>query len=133
VNVRIPALLGLALGFAVGTVAADVLRGGDPQAGEAIYSRCLACHALAYNRTGPKHCGLLGRRAGGVAGFEYSAAMKRTNWIWDRKTLDRFLADPMKAVPGTAMGYAGVKDPQERADLIAYLEQAGTSKECRSP
>jgi cytochrome c len=59
--------------------------------------------------------------------------MKRTNWVWDRKTLDRFLADPMQAVPGTAMGYAGVKDQQERADLIAYIKQAGNSEACRSP
>ena len=105
---------------------------GDPKAGEAVYARCLACHALAYNRTGPKHCGLLGRRAGSVAGFEYSDAMKRANWVWDRKTLDRFLADPLKAVPGTTMGYAGVKNEQERADLIAYIEQAGRSGECRN-
>jgi len=67
-----------------------------------------------------------------VAGFEYSAAMKRANWVWNRQTLDRFLADPLKAVPGTTMGYAGVKDRQERADLIAYIEQAGRSEVCRA-
>jgi len=126
------AFLGLALAAAGGVTAETRLPVGDPQAGEAVYARCLACHALAYNRTGPKHCGLLGRRAGSVPGFEYSDAMKRVNWVWDRKTLDRFLADPMKTVPGTTMGYAGVKDRQERADLIAYIEQAGNSAECRN-
>ena len=104
---------------------------GNARAGEAVYARCMACHALAYDRTGPHHCGLFGRRAGSVPGFEYSAAMKQSHIIWDAKTLDKFLSDPAKMVPGTTMGYAGVKDPQERADLIAYLKEAGKSPECR--
>ena len=120
------------LAVVVGAAAAKGELTGDPKAGETIYARCFACHALAYNRTGPKHCGLLGRRAGSVAGFEYSTAMKRANWVWNRQTLDRFLADPLKTVPGTTMGYAGVKDRQERADLIAYIEQAGRSEVCRA-
>ena len=104
--------------------------GGDPKAGEAIYSRCAACHALEYDRTGPRHCGLLGRRAGTVPSFDYSEAMQRSKIVWSEATLDRFLADPLRAVPGTAMGYAGVKDPKERADLIAYLKEAGRSPAC---
>ena len=104
----------------------------DPQAGEAIYSRCAACHALAYDRTGPRHCGLLGRRAGTVPGFDYSDAMKKSGIVWNEATLDRFLADPLRTVPGTAMGYAGIKDPKERIDLIAYLKEAGRSPACRS-
>ena len=104
---------------------------GDPQAGEAIYARCLACHALAYDRTGPMHCGLFGRRAGSVKGFHYSEAMKRSKIVWNAKTLDHFLANPLKAIPGTAMGYAGITNRKERADLIAYLEQANASPECR--
>ena len=105
---------------------------GDPAKGEAIYSRCAACHALGYDRTGPRHCGLVGRRAGEVPGFAYSEAMRRSGIVWDARTLDRFLADPMKAVPGTSMGYAGVKDARERADLIAYLREAGATgaREC---
>ncbi len=66
-----------------------------------------------------------------MKGFHYSNAMLHSNIVWSRKTLDRFLANPMKAIPGTAMGYAGVTDPKERADLIAYLEQADQSPECR--
>lgn len=103
---------------------------GDPVRGEAIYSRCAACHALAYDRTGPRHCSLFGRRAGSVPGFAYSAAMKRSTIIWNARSLDRFIASPISAVPGTAMGYAGVADPQERADLIAYLRQANDSPPC---
>ena len=121
----------LAAGTAAGAVpAASGAPHGDPKAGEAIYGRCLACHALAYDRTGPRHCGLIGRRAGSVKGFAYSDAMKRSKIVWNEKSLDRFIANPLKAVPGTSMGYAGVTDGKERADLIAYLEQANDSAEC---
>jgi cytochrome c len=104
---------------------------GDPVRGAAIHERCLACHALAYDRTGPRHCGLIGRRAGSVAGFGYSDAMRRSRRVWDAQTLDRFLANPLAAVPGTSMGYAGIADPQERADLIAYLREVNASAKCR--
>lgn len=103
---------------------------GDALRGEAIYSRCLACHALAYDRTGPRHCGLFGRQAGTVPGFAYSQAMKDSKIIWDEKTLNLFLENPMKDVPGTSMGYAGIPDAQERADLIAYLKKENASADC---
>jgi cytochrome c len=98
---------------------------GDPRAGEAIYERCAACHSLAHDRAGPRHCGLLGRRAGSVPGFEYSEAMKRSRIVWNAASLDRFLANPVAVVPGTSMGYAGIPDRKERADLVAYLASAG--------
>jgi cytochrome c len=106
-----------------------LLAAGDPKRGEEIYSRCAACHSLDYNRTGPKHCGLFGRKAGSTPDFQYSVAMRRSNIVWNEKTLDAFLANPMKYVSGTAMGYAGIPDKQERADLIAYLKMANGSKE----
>jgi cytochrome c len=96
---------------------------GDAKAGEAIYDRCLACHAFAHDRAGPRHCGLFGRRAGSVNGYAYSEAMKTSKIIWNARTLDRFLENPMKAIPGTAMGYAGIADAKERRDLIAYLQK----------
>ena len=77
----------------------------DAARGEPIYTRCLACHALAYDRVGPRHCGLFGRRAGSVPGFSYSPAMKRSGIVWNDKTLDRFLTKPLKMVPGSAMTY----------------------------
>ena len=104
----------------------------DPAHGEQVYVRCIACHALASDRVGPRHCGLLGRRAGSVPGFNYSPAMKKSKLTWDEKTLDRFLAKPMKVVPGTAMTYDGVPDPKDRTDLIAYLREAGSSAECHN-
>jgi cytochrome c len=109
-----------------GALLVAALAAGDAAAGEAVYSRCLGCHSLAQHRTGPKHCGLFGRKAGSAPGFgEYSLAMKRSKIVWNDKTLDRFLASPLKAVPGTTMTYAGVADAKERADLIAYLKKEG--------
>ena len=105
---------------------------GDPRRGAEIYTRCQACHALEYNRTGPKHCGVVGRKAASVPGFDYSPAMRRSGLTWNDATLYRFLADPPKTVPGTTMTYAGVPDAQERADLIAYLRAAASSAACRA-
>lgn len=109
--------------------ASPALAGGDSAAGEELYTRCAACHALERNRTGPKHCGLFGRRAGSVPGYAYSQAMKDSGIVWNARTLDRFLADPMAVVAGTSMGYAGVRDDAERAALIAFLESASHSPE----
>ena len=108
--------------WGLAAAAADV---GALARGEQIYSRCAACHAIETNRTGPQHCGLFGRPAGTAPGFSsYSEAMRDSKIVWEASTLDVFLRDPIKAVPGTTMGYAGVKDPKERADLIAWLRES---------
>jgi cytochrome c len=104
---------------------------GDVNAGEGIYERCAACHSLRYDRTGPRHCGLFGRRAGTVKGYPYSDAMKRSGIVWNDGSLDRFLAAPLTAVPGTSMGYAGVEDATERGNLIAFLKRANEAPGCR--
>ena len=101
------------------------------QRGEKIYTRCLACHALGYDRVGPRHCSLIGRRAGSVPGFDYSDAMKKSRITWNEATLNRFLKNPLKMVPGSTMTFDGVGDARERTDLIVYLKQAGQSAECR--
>ena len=116
-------LLALALGNAAAAPSQQLLRQG-----EQVYARCQACHSLDVDRTGPHHCGLFGRRAGSVPGFDYSEAMKKSGITWTAQTLNRFLADPQAMVPGTAMTYAGVKDPGERGALIAYLEKATRCK-----
>ena len=133
--IAIPILIAIVIGLAlaVGTVAiAHAAPAGDAKAGAEIYERCAACHSLAVDRAGPRHCGLFGRRAGSVADYPYSEAMKRSAIVWNDATLDRFLADPLRAVPGTSMGYSGISSEKERADLIAYLKRANTSKECRT-
>ena len=99
----------LATLLATPVLAAD----GNAQRGEDIYTRCLACHALAHNRVGPRHCGLFGRKAGSVPNYAYSTAMKKYGITWNEEALDRFLENPLKTVPGTKMGYAGVKRRQD--------------------
>ena len=119
-NVRV-ALLTLAVLASVAAAAET----GSAQRGQAIYERCIGCHSIEGNRTGPQHCGLFGRHAGTAPGFDnYSEAMRHSKIIWDERSLDTFLTNPMKAVPGTAMGYAGIADAGERADLIAWLREA---------
>lgn len=103
----------------------------DAARGEQVYTRCLACHALAFDRVGPRHCGLFGRVAGSVPEFSYSPAMKNSRITWNDKTLDHFLTKPLKMVPGSAMTYDGVSDPKDRADLIAYLKHVDETAECR--
>ena len=132
--ISIPMVLAVAIGLALAVGSVAVAEGGAPngdaRAGEAIYERCAACHSLGHDRAGPRHCGLIGRRAGSVAGYPYSEAMKRSGLVWSEATLDRFLADPMRAVPGTAMGYAGIPSAKERSDLVAYLKRASASPDC---
>jgi len=99
--------------------------------GELIYERCAACHSLATDRTGPRHCGLIGRRAGSIPGFAYSPAMRKSKIVWTEANLDRFLKAPLQMVPGTAMGYDGIKDDRERGDLISYLREAGHGPKCQ--
>jgi cytochrome c len=102
----------------------------DAKRGEQIYGRCTACHALTFDRVGPRHCALFGRSAGSVAGFDYSPAMKSSKITWNDRTLDRFLTKPLEMVPGSTMTYDGVADANDRADLIAYLKQVNRSAEC---
>jgi cytochrome c len=117
---RLLAAFFVALFASAPALAAD----GNAGRGEEIYTRCLACHTLAHNRVGLRHCGLFGRKAGSVPNYAYSSAMKKYGVTWNEETLAPFIENPLKTVPGTKMGYAGVKDPQERADLIAYLKKA---------
>jgi cytochrome c len=119
-------LLGAALVIAAAVAPAA---SGSTARGEQVYERCLACHSLDRDRTGPRHCGLFGRKAGSVKEFEYSDAMRKSKIVWNAKTLDRFLAAPLKLVPGTSMGYAGVTDAGERADLVAFLKAANASRD----
>ena len=111
--------------------AAPARADGDAARGEKIYERCIACHSIDRDRTGPNHKDLLGPRVGSVPGFAYSSAMKNagaSGMAWDEATLEKFLEDPTKFIPGTRMGYAGIKNPQERADLVAYLKNPGAAR-----
>jgi cytochrome c len=96
--------------------------GGDPARGKTLYQACAACHSIDENDVGPKHRGVVGRRAGSVADYAYSPALKRSGLTWDEATLDRWLVNPSALVPGTKMFYK-IDEAQARADLIAYLRE----------
>jgi cytochrome c len=94
---------------------------GDAAKGADVYDdRCSGCHVIGAAGQGPNLAGVVGRRAGTVAGFPYTAALKGSGLTWTPANLDRWLAGPQKVVPGTAM-VAVVPDPAERRQLIAYL------------
>jgi cytochrome c len=94
----------------------------DAEHGKTIFKSCAACHSTDHaNRVGPGLEGIIGRQAGTVPGFPYSDAMKKSDIAWNTKILDAYLESPQEVVPGNRMPYAGLKDPTERADLVAYL------------
>ena len=97
---------------------------GDAAAGEKLYVRCQGCHSIDTNRVGPRHQGLFGRKAGSLEDYNYSDAMRASGVVWDETTLDKFLTAPREFIKGTKMPFNGMKDAQERADLIAYLKAA---------
>jgi cytochrome c len=94
---------------------------GDAGRGKALYQACEACHSIDDNDLGPRHRGVVGRRAGSVADYTYSAALKSSGLTWDEATLDRWLTNPSALVPGTKMFFQ-LSDAQSRADIVAFLE-----------
>ena len=109
----------LSITFAPAALAADA------DAGKAVFqSSCGICHSVhpGQNKIGPTLSGLVGRKTGAVPGYTYSPANGAANMIWEAGSLDKYLESPRTAMPGTKMTFAGVKDPNKRADLIAYLE-----------
>jgi cytochrome c len=94
--------------------------------GETLFKKnCAVCHTLeaGKNKIGPSLAGVVGRKAGGVPGFAYSAANKNSGDMWDEQTLDAYLTDPRKFMPGTKMVFAGLKNPEDRKVLIEYLKE----------
>jgi cytochrome c len=121
---RIPAWALFAAATLLGAAAARA--DGDPARGEKQFLECATCHTLqqGVNNVGPSLYGVLGRKAGEIPDFRYSPAMKRSGVTWTAQTLDTFIADPQKEVPGNRMPFAGMPDAGDRADLIAYLTKA---------
>jgi cytochrome c len=117
-------LLGLAAAFSGAKSMADAPSAGlqgDPNHGKTLYQACAACHSVEENDIGPLHRGVVGRRAGSVADYNYSAALKNSGITWDEAQLDRWLINPSAMVPGTKMFFK-LDDAQMRADIIAYLK-----------
>jgi cytochrome c len=109
-----------------------LLAAADPAAGEKIFKKCAACHTGdkgGANKVGPNLWGIVGRPAAAHEGFSYSAGMKEfaAGGAWDYEKLASFITAPKAYVKGTAMGFAGLKKPDERANLIAYLRTLSDS------
>ena len=117
------ALVGLVASTAVAGAPAPA---GDAVKGKAVFARCAICHDLnpGVQKMGPNLHGLFGRKAGTVAGFNYSPAMKSAKITWSPTTLDSYVTSPAKAIPGNKMAFAGLATPADRANLIAYLQGA---------
>ena len=110
-------------------VAAAALADGDPVKGKQIFVKCQVCHSLdaGVNKIGPSLHGVVGRKAGTAPDYNYGTAMKDSGLTWDEATLNAYLTNPRKLVPGTRMIFVGLPKEQDRLDVIAYLKQAGGS------
>jgi cytochrome c len=99
---------------------------GDATRGEKKFQDCAACHKLeaGANNVGPSLHGIFTRKAGELADFRYSPALKRSGITWTPETFDNFIRDPQAVVPANRMPYAGIANADDRADLIAYLSKA---------
>lgn len=100
---------------------------GDPAKGQRVFGACAACHSLrpGQNLTGPSLANVWNRKAGTVASFSrYSSALKAADIVWTDRTLDEWVKDPQHVIPSNGMTFQGIKDAQQRADLLAFLKQA---------
>jgi len=103
-----------------------LLASADPAKGQIVYLQCRACHTLEAagpNKVGPNLHGVMGRKAGLAPGFSYSEAMTGSAVTWSAESLDKFLLRPSDFVPGTRMVFVGLRKPEDRANVIAYIRQ----------
>ena len=99
--------------------------GGDAKAGEKVFVQCKVCHkidASGSSGVGPNLNKVAGRKSGTLPGFKYSPAMVAAKRVWTDAALDAYLAAPAKAMPGNRMPYAGLSNPADRRDVIAYIK-----------
>jgi len=95
---------------------------GDPVHGKTVYQICMGCHSLDEDDVGPRHRGVVGRAAGSIPNYAYSAALKNSGLTWNAANLDKWLTNPQALVPGAKMFFS-LSKPQDRADVIAYLSE----------
>jgi cytochrome c2 len=122
-------LRALLIGCSLSLAAAGAATAQDAANGEKIFKKCAACHVVneAKNKVGPSLHGVFGRTAGTVEGFKYSESMiqhGKDGLVWTAETISEYIADPKGYIPKNKMAFPGIKKPEERADVIAYLEQA---------
>jgi len=104
-----------------------LLAKADPDKGRVLFLQCRACHGLEAaegNKVGPNLHGVMGRKAGLAPGFAYSDVLAQSTVVWTPETLDPWLARPSEFLPGNRMVFVGIKKPEDRANLISYLQKA---------
>lgn len=122
-----------AAGEGGGAAAVDIatlLPTADPAKGAEIFKKCTACHTVnqgGANGIGPNLYGVLGKPHGHLAGFAYSDALKGVPGNWDFQSMDKWITSPRKYAPGTKMTFAGLSKPEDRANLLAYLNSQGSN------
>ena len=118
------AWMALLAALSLTTVAGNAAAAEDAQAvsrGLVVYeNNCAGCHSVEANRVGPKHAGIVGRKAGSIKDFPYSAALKKSELVWNADLLVRWLTDPEQVIPGQAMGFR-LGNVQDRTDVVVYL------------
>jgi cytochrome c len=120
-----------AVSVALGAPVSAAAQEGNPDEGAEVFKKCRACHDVgpdAKNKVGPVLNDIVGRKAGTVEGFPYSEANKTAggkSLVWTEEVLLKYLENPLAFMPGTKMAFAGLKDEQDRKDLIAYLKKNG--------
>ena len=109
-----------------GTTLADFT--GEAAAGEKTFMQCASCHVVepGVNRVGPSLAGIVGRPAGNIDGYNYTEANANSGITWTPEKMFQYLEDPRRVIPGTKMAFAGLKDGQDRANVIAYLQTNGS-------
>ncbi|MET0238647.1 MAG: cytochrome c family protein [Sphingobium sp.] len=120
-------LVALALPLALLAGGTAGAAGGDPVKGKIVFARCMACHKVdksGTNGLGPNLQGIVGRPVASIKGFNYSPALQKKGGKWTAPALDAYLISPAKAVPGNKMIFMGLPNPDDRANLIAYLAAA---------
>jgi cytochrome c len=115
----------------VAAMSHSAVAAGDAKRGAQLFQQCIACHSVqpGEHMTGPSLAQAAGHKAGTAPGFQrYSEALKRSGVTWDDAALDKWLANPQKFIPGNSMTFPGMREPQARQDLIAYLRAAAENK-----
>jgi cytochrome c len=116
-----PALLFAILGAACAT-APTPAAAADAEHGKALYQTCIACHTERPDAIGPSLKGVFGRKSAALDNYRYSNPMKRANLTWDAANLRDYIVDPQARIKGNRMPFAGVKNPKDADDLVAFLE-----------
>jgi len=122
-------LVSAATAAALIMAAPAVAQEGNAEDGAEVFKKCRACHDVgpeAKNKVGPSLNEIIGRKAGTIEGFTYSEANKSAGGkglVWTEDVLSKYLENPLAFMPGTKMAFAGLKDPQDRKDIIAFLKK----------